>query len=641
MSGRKKQPVVSHRYFWCSECGVPIISENCGMCGGNPKNGRVKKLINPGFDTRPALNGTKILLKRLFRENFGSDSILEGIVLLTKTGGRDRDEEIIIDGRRAAHLFYDIEKREYRLELRGAGASMLINHSGNKENHLLEKRTVRIRKGFRGHIKGKVVPYEFIEFGGEEPDEGDSVIVLHGSKTGSGIYLGKRGVKVRDILSEEIRWSGTIATLKDAVRANRNVLKHLEKRGRKEIEKFMDNLSTNDRRKPLLLSFSGGKDSLAAMMLLYGYLPFEAVYIDTGIEFPETVEYVKKLCKELHVKLHIASAGDSFFDAIQNFGPPAKDYRWCCKVCKLAPVTKLIEDRWKNGVISIEGRRQSESFSRSGIEFAQINPFLKKQIQLNPIREWGALEVWLYILWKDIPYNPLYDNDMERVGCWLCPSSLQSEFDELKKTHPELHEKWTSVLEQWFDKEQIESGLWRWKEPPPKMHGIMEKRGISEPEAPMKLVKEESLYFLRGLGRERSEKEMAASLNMLGPTNYNGEHYELEMHGEEWVIKPPHGSERDWEIHPLHEKNRDKKDLELISKQIMRVERCANCGVCAASCPTGAIKLDGIPSIDTEKCIRCGQCFDSCVIHHYFNRMVVRRIPEGYRKRNEHKGRES
>ncbi len=169
MSGRKKQPVVSHRYYWCHKCGVPLISEKCGTCGGSLQDGRVIKLENPGFDTRPALKGTKILLKRLFRENFGEDSILEGIILLTKTGGMDRDEEIIIDGRRAARLSYDIEREKYILELKGAGASMLINLGENEENDLIKKRTVRIRKGFRGHIKGKVVPREFVEFGREEP----------------------------------------------------------------------------------------------------------------------------------------------------------------------------------------------------------------------------------------------------------------------------------------------------------------------------------------------------------------------------------------------------------------------------------------------------------------------------------------
>lgn len=587
------------------------------------QDGRVIKLGNPGFDTRPALKGTKILLKRLFRENFGEDSILEGIILLTKTGGTDRDEEIIIDGRRAARLSYDIEREKYILELKGAGASMLINLGENEENALIKKRTVRIRKEFRGHIKGKVVPREFVEFGREEPEEGDSLILLHGNKTGSGIYLGKRGVKIRDILSEKIRWSGKTATLKDAVIANRNALKRLEKKGRKEVENFLDNLQADDRGKPLLLSFSGGKDSLAAMMLLYGYLPFEAVYIDTGIEFPETVEYVKKLCKEMHVKLHIATAGESFFDAIKNFGPPAKDYRWCCKVCKLAPVTELIDDKWKNGVISIEGRRQSESFSRSGIEFAQINPFLRKQIQLNPIREWGGLEVWLYIFWKDVNYNPLYDNDVERVGCWLCPSSLQSEFGGLKKTHPELYEKWGAILEHWFEREWVESGLWRWREPPPKMDGVRKEMSIPEPKIPMELVKEEDGYLLRGLGREKSKEEMVASLNMLGHADYNEEHYELDMDGKKWIIKPPRQSEHDWKIQALQEKKRDEKSLELITKQIVRGERCANCGVCAASCPTGAIRLSGIPSVDTEKCIRCRQCFDSCVIHHYFNRMVL------------------
>ena len=625
MSGKKRQPIRSHHYYWCSNCGVPLLGERCAICKRDVNDRAVRRINSTGFDTRPALRGTKDLLKTLFLDEFGDAGILEGIVLLTKTGGIDRDEEIIIDGERAARLYYDIENKRYGLELKAVGASMLFHHRSSRNKEIIERRTVRIRKDFRGHVKGKRIPKEFLVLGPKPPDEGDSVIVLHGDKVGSGIYLGERGLKVRDMLKSPVKWSGIRATMNDAVRANRGSLKGLEKRARKEVEHFLE--TDRSAGKPLLVSFSGGKDSLAAMMLLYGYLPFEAVYIDTGIEFDETREYVKKLSEMLHIKLHIADAGSSFFDALDTLGPPAKDYRWCCKVCKLSPVTRLIEEKWKDGVISVEGRRRSESFSRSGIKLVQVNPFLKKQIQLNPIREWGGLEVWLYLFWKDVPYNTLYDMDMERVGCWLCPSSLQSEFEGVKGMHPELYESWREKLREFYDEKHIESGLWRWREPPPKMREIIDAGGIKDSKGAFILRKSPSGYLLTREEQTKKEqeiveKEISAGLNMLGEVKKTGSGYELLMGDKRLALSLEDEDGHVWKISSRDGGTPDFDDTMLIFKQVVRSELCANCGVCAASCPTGAITLGGIPSVNPQKCIRCGQCFDSCVIHHYFNRIV-------------------
>ena len=191
----------------------------------------------------------------------------------------------------------------------------------------------------------------------------------------------------------------------------------------------------------------GGKDSLAAFALAREAAPeLELINIDTGLEFPETVEYVERFARVHRLKIHQARGENGFKDNVDSFGPPAKDFRWCCKVCKLGPVTDVIERDFPRGTVTVEGNRRLESFARSQIGFVTRNPFVPNQINLNPIRAWSAAEVWAYILLHDLEYNPLYDRDFERIGCYLCPACLESEWRNTKRIHPELASQWDAYL---------------------------------------------------------------------------------------------------------------------------------------------------------------------------------------------------
>ncbi|MFB0569400.1 MAG: 4Fe-4S binding protein [Nitrososphaeria archaeon] len=52
-------------------------------------------------------------------------------------------------------------------------------------------------------------------------------------------------------------------------------------------------------------------------------------------------------------------------------------------------------------------------------------------------------------------------------------------------------------------------------------------------------------------------------------------------------------------------------------RQVLHIDRCVGCGICAQDCPAQAIDMierqgKKLPSFHLECCIFCGQCAESC-----------------------------
>ena len=129
--------------------------------------------------------------------------------------------------------------------------------------------------------------------------------------------------------------------------------------------------------------------------------------MDTGLEFDQTKENVERIAEEHSLELIVESAGDSFWRNLEVFGIPAKDFRWCCKTCKLGPATRLIQKNFPNGVLSFIGQRAYESEQRARKGKVWRNPWTPNQLAASPIQKWTALHVWLYLMSKGARTNPL------------------------------------------------------------------------------------------------------------------------------------------------------------------------------------------------------------------------------------------
>ena len=97
--------------------------------------------------------------------------------------------------------------------------------------------------------------------------------------------------------------------------------------------------------------------------------------------------------------LIIESAGEKFWELIETFGPPARDYRFCCHTLKAQQITKIINTIYDgNKVLVFLGQRQYESLNQSKEKLVYVNSFIPLQVAATPIKDWNALTLWLFLL---------------------------------------------------------------------------------------------------------------------------------------------------------------------------------------------------------------------------------------------------
>jgi cysteine desulfurase/selenocysteine lyase len=448
-----REPPVKKVLYWCDRCSVPLIGRTCG-CGAE---GRRVPLQAP-YDVRPALAADLTLIRGLVEDRFGPAPIPR-IVLLNKAGGVDRNDLVILHGERFGWLSFDPVDRRFRFDLAPGGLPFIV---GQAARGIVDLGKVAPRAELEGRrIGGKRIPVRT-----REPD--GTVVVKYRNGYGTGT-LREGQIRVKEIVPVEPR-SPPDPGWEVAVERNRYHLKNLERNAVREIRHHVKDRPCAN------VSFSGGKDSMAVMGLARKAGIPSAFFIDTGIEFPETVRFVEEQGVEV-----IRKAGD-FWAAAEKAGPPAKDMRWCCKLLKLHPLRLHLAST--GPCVTVQGNRWYESWNRADLEATSQNPANPLQLNLSPIRNWRALEVFLYLWWQELPVNPLYDRGIERIGCYLCPAMLESEHELLRSMHPDLAERWDGFLDRWaaghnMPDEYARWGLWRWRGLPPKMRELCTRHGLA------------------------------------------------------------------------------------------------------------------------------------------------------------------
>lgn len=217
----------------------------------------------------------------------------------------------------------------------------------------------------------------------------------------------------------------------------------------------------------ILVQFSGGKDSLAALIWARENISknITAVFCDTGWEAPETYTYIKEITQKLEVEL-ITIRSKKYVDFLDMARKkkrfPSTKARFCTTELKVRPMIDFILDEVKGHFLAVQGIRKDESLSRSKMDESctyfkyykvpygydkngkpKYHTYRKKEVFqfiktfandiLRPVFYWSAEETVNYILEHDLKLNPLYLQGNKRVGCWPCIMCIQPEIKALIK----------------------------------------------------------------------------------------------------------------------------------------------------------------------------------------------------------------
>ncbi|MHA7863724.1 sulfate adenylyltransferase subunit CysD [Flagellimonas marinaquae] len=181
--------------------------------------------------------------------------------------------------------------------------------------------------------------------------------------------------------------------------------------------------------KPVLL-FSGGKDSITLVRLAQkafwpAKIPFPLMHIDTGHNFPETIEFRDRLVEELGVELIVRNVQDSIDEGkvVEETGKYASR-----NMLQTTTLLDAIEEFKFDACIGGARRDEEKARAKERIfsvrdDFGQwdeknqrpeLFDMLNGQIEMGqnvrvfPISNWTELDVWSYIQKENIEIPSIY-----------------------------------------------------------------------------------------------------------------------------------------------------------------------------------------------------------------------------------------
>lgn len=266
---------------------------------------------------------------------------------------------------------------------------------------------------------------------------------------------------------------------------------------KRRIKEFYEHFDGN-----VYVSFSGGKDSTVLLHLVRCLYPeVTAVFVDTGLEYPEVKEFVKSIdnttilrpdfpfnkvieeygypviSKEVACFIeanrknpngYTAKKFDSNSEYVKKYGSRYDLSKWkflrdsdikisaqCCNVMKKKPAKKFEKESGLKPFIATmaaESNLRKQEYIKKG-----CNSFESKRPASTPLGFWTEQDILQYIVENNLPYCSVYGDikkdkngkffttQAKRTGCMFCMFGIHREkspnkFQLMRETHPKLHD---------------------------------------------------------------------------------------------------------------------------------------------------------------------------------------------------------
>lgn len=208
-----------------------------------------------------------------------------------------------------------------------------------------------------------------------------------------------------------------------------------------------------------VIAWSGGKDSTLLLWMIrnecrnLGIDPDEitVLFENTGVEYPQTIKFIRKVVREWGIKNLIETKPEkTFWQCVREYGyPRPKSNRTpergrpnkrplCCEYLKERPARKIL----KNfecvylGITAVEShQRQMRAITHGTCYFAKADNIKK----VLPLLYYTEPQIWAAHTMFGIPHNEIYDFGVDRCGCMPCTAYKKWQ-ENLQKSHPKMYQ---------------------------------------------------------------------------------------------------------------------------------------------------------------------------------------------------------
>jgi len=205
------------------------------------------------------------------------------------------------------------------------------------------------------------------------------------------------------------------------------------------------------------VSFSGGKDSSVILHLILKEMPdIPVLYVDQGMEFPDTYDYVRKIWKEWDLNLTWEYPEMDMWELYDKGGFLNPDIPTDPEIERIFsdtvfydPIKRFADridaDGFFMGLRADESPGRRVNFMVRGFSYRKADGL----IAVQPIADWSVKDVWAYITSNNLPYNTIYDKTKfeERNKLRVAPFGIGGGYNRygsfvfMKYYYPELWNK--------------------------------------------------------------------------------------------------------------------------------------------------------------------------------------------------------